>query len=119
MKDEIKNIKTAITLLQKTLAQLEGNLPVSTVKKQNGFRPPTHDQAKVRHYEMAYTFDLEEWFNHYRTNGWKVGKVPMKDWHSCMVQWQSRHKKANPERTQYKLDASGRPIIQNNNGQLI
>lgn len=119
MKDEIKNIKTAITLLQKTLAQLEGNLPVSTVKKQNGFRPPAKTEALAYHNLMHYRFNFEEWFNHYESNGWRVGKVPMKNWTACMTQWQSRHEKANPERSKYKLDASGRPIIQNNNGQLI
>lgn len=118
MKDEIKNIKTAITLLQKTLAQLEGNLQVSTVKKQNGFNPPNWPICKDHHREMKYRFDLNEWYNHYEANGWKVGKVPMKSWVACMAQWESRHKKANPERSQHKLDASGRPV-RNDAGNLL
>jgi len=119
MKEELKNIKHAITLLQKAVAGLEGRLAVDTPKKQSRFNIPPWKICSQHHKDEKYTFDLEEWYNHYESNGWKVGRVVMKSWKACMAQWQSRHKKDNPERTKYQLDASGRPIIQNGNGQLL
>jgi hypothetical protein len=119
MKEEISKIKHAITLLQNTLAMLEGRLPVETEKKQSGFRPPQRSQALGTYNFNGYHFDFDEWWNHYQSNGWKVGKVPMKDWEACMAQWQSRHKKASPDRTTVQLDASGRPISSNGTGRLL
>jgi hypothetical protein len=119
MKDELKNIKHAITLLQKAVAQLEGRLPVETPKKQNGFRPPTGYEAESHHIQKEYKFSFWEWWNHYTSNGWKVGKNPMKDWTACMAQWEARHKKKEPVRETEQLDAHGRPIKDNGTGRLL
>jgi len=115
---ELRDIKHAVTLLQKAIASLEGRLAVDTPKKQNGFKPPTRIEAMEYHDEKRYSFDLAEWLLHYKANGWKVGKVPMKDWKACMAQWESRHKKANPTRTKVQLDAMGRPLT-GGNGRLL
>ena len=119
MKEELRHIKHAITLLQKAVAQLEGQLSVETEKKQNGFKPPHPDEANRFYVAQNYSFDLNEWRNHYISNGWKVGRNTMKDWHACMAQWQARHKKKNPDRTIKSYDASGREIKGNGTGRLL
>jgi len=119
MKEELRHIKHAITLLQKAVAQLEGQLPVETVKKQNGFRPPPENDALLYYKIRAYHFDFGQWWNHYASNGWKVGKNSMKDWHACMAQWETRHKKKEPHRVEERLDASGRPIKDNGTRSLL
>ena len=122
MKEELKNIKHAITLLQKAVAGLEGRLAVDTEKKQSDHtykcRPRNKYFAVSYYQEKEYRFDFDEWWDHYRANGWKVGRNPMKDWHACMAQWEARHKKANPTRTKVQLDARGRPI-RNEAGNLL
>jgi len=32
--------------------------------------------------------DPQKWFNHYTSNGWKVGKNPMKDWKAAVRTWE-------------------------------
>jgi len=118
MKEELKNIKHAITLLQKAVAGLEGRLAVDTPKKQNGFKPPTYKEARFYFEEKGYGFDLGDWYDHYTTNGWWVGKSKMKNWKSSMSTWQRNHKAANPTRTKVQLDARGRPI-RNEAGNLL
>ena len=112
MKDEIKNIKHAITLLQKALAQLEGRLDVDGVNDRYLGRmvPPSYEESFRWHRAHRYVFYFEEWFNHYTSNGWKVGRNPMKSWETTMAQWQSRYLKKNPVREKTRFDAVGRPI---------
>lgn len=32
--------------------------------------------------------DPQAWFDHYTSNGWKVGRVPMKDWRAAVRTWE-------------------------------
>ncbi len=121
MKEELADIKRAITLLQKAVASLEGRLPVETEKKQNGFKPPRHDWASAWYKDRGYHFNFATWWNHYTSNGWKVGKNPMKDWHASMAQWESKWLQDHPRiaRSEAAYDASGRPISGNGTGRLL
>ncbi len=38
--------------------------------------------------------DAEQFFNHYESNGWKVGRNSMKDWKASIVTWE-KNKKGN------------------------
>ena len=55
-----------------------------------------------------------KWFNHYQSNGWKVGKNPMKDWHAAIHTWENNSfdkpqdiAKSNQEQIDYLLQQSG------------
>lgn len=120
MKEELRLIKQAIGTLQRAVAIMEGRLDVDTEKKQNGFKPPDHNAALAWHTIQQYTFDLDEWFNHYESNGWMVGKNKMRDWVACMAQWQTRHKKKNPDpANRVRFDAHGNPRKENGQGDLL
>jgi hypothetical protein len=119
MKEELRLIKQAIGTLQRAVAILEERLDVDTPKKQNGFQPPSRDVASHYHQITGHHFDFEEWWNHYTTNGWMVGKNKMKDWRSCMAQWEARHKKNNPRVTTKRYDAHGREIKSNGQDLLL
>lgn len=45
---------------------------------------------EVRQYceERKNGIDPEVFYHHYESNGWKVGKTPMKSWKSAMVTWE-------------------------------
>ena len=68
--------------------------PIETPKKKGAkrkrFTPPTLEQVNQRISEMGYTLDGERFFYYYESNGWRVGKNPMKDWHQALAGWQSR-----------------------------
>jgi len=36
--------------------------------------------------------DPEQFFDYYESNGWKVGRNPMKNWEACVRNWEKRQK---------------------------
>lgn len=50
------------------------------------FVPPTEYEAKAFAKEIGFA-DVGRWMDHYRSNGWKVGKNRMSDWKACMRNW--------------------------------
>lgn len=70
--------------------------PITTTTR---FKPPTLDELTDYCAEKSYTFDPEQFIAHYTTNGWKVGRNPMKNWKSACVTWQKKEKdNANTKR---------------------
>lgn len=61
-----------------------------TRESKNSFTAPS--VAEVRAYCEAknYPIDPEEFVAHYESNGWMVGKVPMKNWKSAITSWAKR-----------------------------
>lgn len=35
--------------------------------------------------------NAEKWFDHYTSNGWRVGRTPMKDWRAAVRTWEHGH----------------------------
>ena len=54
------------------------------------FTPPTVEQVRNYCREKGYTIDPEQFCDYYTSNGWKVGKNPMKDWQSAVRTWQRK-----------------------------
>ena len=56
-------------------------------KEFNNIHPSIED---VRAYcqERKNSVDPERWINYYTSNGWKVGKNPMKDWKAAVRTWE-------------------------------
>ena len=52
------------------------------------FAPPTLEEVRAYCQERMNTVDPERFFNYYTSNGWKVGKNPMKDWKAAVRSWE-------------------------------
>jgi hypothetical protein len=52
------------------------------------FTKPTIDEVRAYCLERAKGIDPEAWFDHYTANGWRVGKVQMKDWRATVRKWE-------------------------------
>ena len=52
------------------------------------FQKPTLKEVREYIQVMQYQVNAEAWFAHYESNGWKVGKNPMKDWRASVRYWQ-------------------------------
>jgi hypothetical protein len=39
-------------------------------------------------HERGNQVDPQQWFDHYSSNGWRVGKNPMKDWRAAVRTWE-------------------------------
>lgn len=64
------------------------------------FSPPTSDEVKAYCIEKGYMIDADRFVDYYTSNGWKVGKNPMKDWKAAVRSW-NRKERPN-ERTESK-----------------
>ena len=62
----------------------------SIEKKRGGFVKPTVEEIKAYVSEKGYHFDAEAFFSFYESNGWKVGKNPMKSWKDACTTWEKR-----------------------------
>ncbi len=58
-------------------------------KEKARFSKPTLEEAQAYIAEKGYRVNAEQWFAFYETNGWRVGKNPMKDWKASIRYWNS------------------------------
>ena len=86
-----------------------------TINKKKG--PPTLEEVcnefdgRIENSEQEAT----SFFNHYESNGWKVGKNPMKSWKAAATNWINRQKKWEKEdgnRKQTKQQRRDTALIQ-------
>lgn len=68
------------------------SIPNNRESKKDRFQPPSIQEVKAYCLEKGYTIDPDTFWNFYESNGWKVGKNKMKDWHRAIAGWQSREK---------------------------
>ena len=52
------------------------------------FKKPTIEEIKAYCEERNNNIDAEQFFNYYESNGWRVGKNPMKSWQACVRTWE-------------------------------
>lgn len=64
-------------------------------KTSGRFTPPTIEQVKEYCNERENSVDPDRWFNYYSSNGWRVGKNPMKDWKAAIRTWENNDKQDN------------------------
>lgn len=53
------------------------------------FIPPTLDEVKAYCLERKNGVNAQKWHDHYTSNGWRVGKNPMKDWRAAVRTWEN------------------------------
>lgn len=68
------------------------------------FSPPTVEEVHAYCKEKGYAVDPQRFVDYYTSNGWKVGKNPMKDWKAAVRTWNknSYGKEQTYEQTQPK-----------------
>lgn len=63
------------------------------------FQPPTVEEVRQYCLEHGYDVDAERFVNHYTSNGWKVGRNPMKDWKAAVRNWSRQDRKGDTNGT--------------------
>ena len=65
---------------------------------------PSLEEVKNYCKERNNQINADEWYSHYEANGWRVGRVAMKDWKAAVRTWEARnygadrkHYQAQPE----------------------
>ena len=78
--------------------EIERDIEVEDKKpKRKRFIPPTVSEVSYYCRERQNSVDPEKFVDYYESNGWKVGKNPMKDWKAAVRTW---------ERSSYKKQSS-------------
>jgi len=67
------------------------------------FQKPTLDEIKAYIHEKNSSVDPEAFYAFYESNGWKVGKNPMRSWHAAVTTWEKRN---NPHSTTPQTESS-------------
>lgn len=79
------------------------------------FKKPTLEDVLSYCVERENAVDGEKFFNFYESNGWKVGKNPMKDWKAAVRNWESNSQnytgKENKLKTQIESWQKARDIV--------
>jgi len=68
---------------------------VSVKKENKRFVKPTIEEIRAYIFEKGYTFDAEAFFAFYESNGWKVGRNPMKNWKMACTTWAKNNRNNN------------------------
>jgi hypothetical protein len=96
---------------QYKLLELEDN-PIEVIeevkqaKKSKRFKKPTLDELEHYCIERQNKVDVQKFYNFYESNGWKVGKNPMKDWRASVRTWESNSFNDNKQsKTQTQLNS--------------
>lgn len=71
------------------------------------FIPPTVDDVALYCYERKNHVNAQKFFDYYSSNGWKVGKNPMKDWKAAVRTWE--RSEITERDYQYERETSGLP----------
>jgi len=74
------------------------------------FAPPTLEEVSAYCQERRNAVDPERFLDYYTSNGWRVGKNPMKDWKAAVRSWErsgnyttQRAKSSDPLEDQYEM----------------
>jgi len=67
------------------------------MKKSKKFIKPTIEEIKSYCLERKNSVNPNKFYDYYESNGWKVGKNPMKDWKAAVRTWE-QNAKTKPKR---------------------
>ena len=85
------------TLSGQTPSRIEVEQNRKEVEKKERSNPPTLQEAEELWRERNYpSSECSKFWNYYESNGWRVGKNPMKNWRAAAAGWVSRSKQYAP-----------------------
>jgi len=70
----------------------DSNIGSKADKPPSGHRfiPPTVEEVRAYCAEKDYNVDPQRFVDYYTSNGWRVGKNPMKDWKAAVRTWNGK-----------------------------
>ena len=102
-KKRIQRQKDNVPLLSSkcpTEKEIDKEIDKDKEKYKRSFTKPTLEEVQAYCTERGRGVDPQKWFDYYSSNGWKVGKNPMKDWKAAVRTWErsgndGKHKPSN------------------------
>jgi hypothetical protein len=78
---------------QKEKDQETNNKNPTRARARDRFVKPTVEEVAAHVRAKGYTFDAEQFWHYYDSNGWMVGSHVMKSWQSACVTWQKKEER--------------------------
>lgn len=78
--------------IDKDITDKDTSNTLSNSTRARSFEKPSLQDVTAYIIECGYDVDPQHWYNYYESNGWKVGRNPMKDWRACVRTWHSKNK---------------------------
>lgn len=72
--------------------------------KRTRFTPPTVEEVAQYINEQGLHIDAETFIDYYNSNGWKVGRTPMKDYKATLRNWERRRQENEGVKTKTKTN---------------
>jgi len=72
---------------------------------------PSLEEVKNYCKERNNQINADEWYSHYEANGWRVGRVAMKDWKAAVRTWEARNYGTN---RQHGKESRAKQVADNN-----
>lgn len=91
--------------------------PSSGGGKDPHFKKPTLEEVSAYCRERRNTVDPKRWYDHYSSNGWRVGKNPMKDWKAAVRTWE--RSEINKPQTGFQTSNPFMEMLQEEGGNLF
>jgi hypothetical protein len=98
IKEKLKeNNTSSINNTSINIKEINNNKLLFTKKS---FKKPSLDEVKQYCSERKNNIDAEKFIDYYDSNGWKIGRTPMKDWKAAIRTWEkNQQEKADNIRT--------------------
>ena len=88
-------------------------------RRSSVFVKPTLEECTAYANEKGFNWDVTRFYNYYESNGWRVGRNPMKNWKAAMSNWNTKEPKYPqqslfPSTSNNKNNNNNNGLIQNN-----
>lgn len=95
-------VKQTESTAQSEAKPVSVSVSVSDTKKETEqrkkFKPPTVTEVEAYIREKGYSVDAQKFVDYYESNGWRVGRNPMKDWKAALRTWQANQFDRTPQK---------------------
>ena len=88
--------------------------PKEKKRRSSVFVKPTLEECTAYANEKGFNWDVTRFYNYYESNGWRVGRNPMKNWKAAMSNWNTKEPKY-PQQSLFPTTNSNQILINNNN----
>ena len=115
--NNVNNENKEIVIESVVVSNEQQTLPTPTKEKKRRssvFVKPTLEECTAYANEKGFNWDVTRFYNYYESNGWRVGRNPMKNWKAAMSNWNTKEPKY-PQQSLFPTTNSNQILINNNN----
>ena len=94
--NNVNNENKEIVIESVVVSNEQQTLPTPTKEKKRRssvFIKPTLEECIAYANEKGFNWDASRFYNYYESNGWRVGRNPMKNWKAAMSSWNTKEPK--------------------------